>query len=40
MDIYEAADEAKRIALSFNSPLVVHHYDADGISSGAIEYCT
>ncbi|MBU0586661.1 DHH family phosphoesterase [Candidatus Micrarchaeota archaeon] len=31
-----AAKEAKRIAFSFADPLIVHHYDADGISSGAI----
>ncbi len=31
-----AAAEAKRIAFSFKDPLIVHHYDADGLSSGAI----
>jgi len=36
MDIIEGANEARRIAKSFNRPLVVHHYDADGITSGAI----
>jgi len=36
MDFYEAAKEAREIAMGFDSPLVVHHYDADGISSGAI----
>lgn len=28
--------EVRRIALSFRNPLVVHHHDADGLSSGAI----
>ncbi len=28
--------EARRIALSFRDPLIVFHYDADGICSGAI----
>ncbi len=28
--------EMRRLALSFKEPLVVHHYDADGLSSGAI----
>ncbi|MFA5076812.1 MAG: DHH family phosphoesterase [Candidatus Micrarchaeia archaeon] len=32
----EAAREAKKIAFSFSDPLIVHHYDADGLSSGAI----
>lgn len=32
----EAAEEARKIAFSFNNPLIIHHYDADGISSGAI----
>ncbi|VVB97937.1 DHHA1 domain protein [uncultured archaeon] len=31
-----AAEEAKRIAFSFRNPVIVHHYDADGLSSGAI----
>ena len=35
-DFYSAAEEAREIAMSFKNPLVVHHYDADGISSGAI----
>lgn len=35
-EFQEAAAEARRIALSFKNPLIVHHYDADGISSGAI----
>lgn len=33
---FERCDEARRIAFSFSDPLVVHHYDADGISSGAL----
>ncbi|MFH1260778.1 MAG: DHH family phosphoesterase [Candidatus Micrarchaeota archaeon] len=28
--------EIQKIAFSFNNPLIVHHYDADGLSSGAI----
>lgn len=28
--------EIRRIAFSFSEPLIVHHYDADGVSSGAI----
>lgn len=28
--------EAKKLALSFSDPLLVHHHDADGVSSGAI----
>ena len=36
LEFIEAASEARRIALSFANPLIVHHYDADGISSGAI----
>lgn len=31
-----ACEEAKRITFSFKNPLIVHHYDADGISAGAI----
>jgi RecJ-like exonuclease len=29
-------EEAKRLAFSFSNPLIVHHYDADGIAAGAI----
>lgn len=29
-------EEIRKIALSFNEPLVVHHYDADGVSAGAL----
>ena len=32
----EAANKARELAFSFKDPLVVHHYDADGLSSGAI----
>lgn len=32
----EACAEAKRTAFSFSNPLIVHHLDADGVSSGAI----
>ncbi len=31
-----ACAEAKRIAFGFSDPLIVHHYDADGLSSGAL----
>ncbi|MBI5047275.1 DHH family phosphoesterase, partial [Candidatus Micrarchaeota archaeon] len=34
----ENAEEARKLALSFKDPLVVHHYDADGLSSGALVY--
>jgi len=32
----EACEEARKIAFSFSNPLIVHHYDTDGITSGAI----
>jgi len=32
----DACAEARKAALSFSDPLIVHHYDADGLSSGAI----
>ncbi|MFH0884257.1 MAG: DHH family phosphoesterase [Candidatus Micrarchaeota archaeon] len=32
----ERCGEVRGLALSFKEPLIVHHYDADGISSGAI----
>ena len=32
----EACAEARRTAFSFSNPLIVHHLDADGVSSGAI----
>jgi RecJ-like exonuclease len=28
--------ELRRLAFSFSDPLIVHHYDADGVSSGAL----
>jgi single-stranded-DNA-specific exonuclease len=33
---FSACEEARRLALSMKDPLVVHHYDADGLSSGAL----
>lgn len=33
---FEACEEAKRIILSFKEPIIVHHYDADGISAASI----
>ena len=33
---FQRAKEAQKIAFSLKDPLLVHHYDADGISSGAI----
>jgi len=35
-EFLEKCEEARRIAFSFSNPLIVHHYDADGIASGAI----
>jgi single-stranded-DNA-specific exonuclease len=32
----ERCEEIRKIALSFNEPLIVHHYDADGVSAGAL----
>ena len=32
----EQCEEAKKHAFSMKDPLIVHHYDADGLSSGAI----
>jgi len=32
----EACREARKTAFSFSEPLIVHHYDADGIASGAV----
>lgn len=32
----ERCEEARKLAFSFSEPLIVHHYDADGLSSGAI----
>lgn len=36
MGFLEDCEEGRRISLSFSNPLIVHHIDADGISSGAI----
>ena len=36
LEFLERCEEARMVALSFKDPLIVHHYDADGISSGAI----
>jgi RecJ-like exonuclease len=33
---FERCADARRTAFSFKDPLVVHHYDADGLSSGAL----
>ena len=35
-EFYSACEEARKTAFSFKNPLIVHHYDCDGISSGAI----
>ncbi|MFN7991197.1 MAG: DHH family phosphoesterase [Candidatus Micrarchaeia archaeon] len=35
-EFLESCAEVRKTALSFHDPLVVHHYDADGLSSGAI----
>ena len=35
-DFLEKCKEARQYALSLSSPLIVHHHDADGVSSGAI----
>jgi RecJ-like exonuclease len=32
----ERCAEARKLAFSFSDPLIVHHYDADGLSSGAL----
>ncbi len=32
----DSCAEMKRIAFSFKDPLIVHHYDADGLSSGSL----
>ncbi|MBD3390325.1 hypothetical protein GF415_05255 [Candidatus Micrarchaeota archaeon] len=36
LEFLEKCREAKKVALSFKDPLIVSHYDADGITSGAI----
>jgi len=35
-EFVSACEEARKTAFSFKDPLIVHHYDCDGISSGAI----
>lgn len=35
-EFLEKCQEARKYAFSFKDPLVVHHYDADGVSSGAL----
>lgn len=35
-EFLERCEEARKVALSFSNPLIVFHYDADGICSGAI----
>lgn len=35
-DFLERCAEVRRISFSFSDPLVVHHYDADGLSSGSL----
>ncbi|MCC7552858.1 DHH family phosphoesterase [Candidatus Micrarchaeota archaeon] len=35
-DFLEKAEEVRRTVEKFKNPLVVHHYDCDGITSGAI----
>ncbi|MFH1393512.1 MAG: DHH family phosphoesterase [Candidatus Micrarchaeota archaeon] len=35
-EFLEKCEEARKLALSFSEPLIVHHHDADGVSSGAI----
>lgn len=35
-EFLEHCEEAKKLAFSFKEPLIVSHYDADGLSSGAI----
>lgn len=32
----EGCTEGRRLAFSFKEPLIVHHYDADGLSAGAL----
>ena len=36
VDFLERCVEIGRIAFSFSDPLIVHHYDADGLSSGSL----
>ncbi|MFA5050156.1 MAG: DHH family phosphoesterase [Candidatus Micrarchaeia archaeon] len=36
MDFEQDCIEARKLAFSFKDPLIVHHYDCDGITSGSI----
>lgn len=36
LEFLERCSEARRVSFSFQNPLIVHHFDADGLSSGAI----
>jgi single-stranded-DNA-specific exonuclease len=36
LEFLERCKEARKAALSFKDPLIVHHYDADGLSAGAV----
>ena len=36
MDFEQSCKEAKKTALSFKNPLIIFHYDTDGITSGSI----
>ncbi len=36
LEFLERCAEARRASFSFKNPLIVHHFDADGLSSGAI----
>jgi RecJ-like exonuclease len=33
---FERCDEARRLAFSFKEPLIVHHYDCDGLSAAGV----
>jgi len=35
-DFLDSCVECRRIAFSFKEPLIVHHYDADGLSAGSL----
>ncbi len=36
MGFEQVCEEAKKLAFSFKNPLIVHHFDCDGLSAGAI----
>jgi len=38
VEFLEHCSEAAKTALSFSDPLIVHHHDADGVSSAALVY--